>query len=84
MPDYVVSYDLTRPGQNYPELWKALESLGGKRVLLSQWAVHAKGPAEALRDWLTPHIDSTDRLLVMDVNSGDWASLRALVNLNQF
>lgn len=84
MPKYVVSYDLNRPGQDYPELWDALKQLGAKRVLLSQWAVHAKGPATALRDLLWGYMDNTDRLLVMDCDSADWASNNLKIKLSEF
>ena len=85
MPVYVVSYDLTLPGQNYAGLWNVLQTeLQGQRVLLSQWSVRARGPASALRDYLTPHIDASDRLLVMDRDSGDWAGRNLMIRLDQY
>jgi hypothetical protein len=83
MPVYVVSYDLNRPGQNYPELWAALRELQAQRILQSQWAVRARGDAAALRDWLWRHMDGTDRLLVMDRDSADWAAYNLMARLDQ-
>lgn len=82
MPVYVVSYDLTRPGQNYDSLWDELSRLGGRRVLYSQFAVRYTGSAAALRDHLWPFMDHTDRLLVMARDGAEWASQNAMIDLN--
>jgi len=82
MPVYVVSYDLTRPGQNYDTLWEAFKKLEGRRVLPSQWRVNARGDSAALRDHLRQYMDATDRVLVMSRDSGDWASYNLLSKLN--
>ena len=37
MSQFLVSYDVDRPGQNYLGVIRRLESLRYKRVLLSQW-----------------------------------------------
>jgi hypothetical protein len=86
MPVFVVSYDLTRPGQHYPQLWETLKGLSGKRLLESAWAVHANGPAEALREyvWTNGAMDPTDRLLVMARDSDDWAAKNLRTKLGEF
>jgi hypothetical protein len=82
MPVYVVSYDLNRPGQNYPELWKALNDLNAQRLLLSQWGVRTTSTAQVLRDYLWAFMDQTDRLLVMDRDSGSWAAYNLISRLD--
>jgi hypothetical protein len=80
---YLISYDLHRPGQNYDAVIKAMNDLGAVRVLLSQWAVRrANTSANALRDHLVRYVDANDRILVVSIDSGDWASWNAMVDLN--
>ena len=43
MPVYIVSYDLTRPGQKYPELWEALEALCGLAPIAAHLAGQGRG-----------------------------------------
>lgn len=85
MPVFVVSFELTRPGQEYERLVTALEhELQGRRVLLSQWAVRANGDAKALLAHLRPSlIDAHDRLLVMDRDSHDWAGINLASRLEK-
>jgi len=85
MPVFVVSYDLTRPGQQYEQLLNTLEhELQGRRVLFSQWAVRSKGDARALLAHLRPSlIDASDRLLVMDRDSLDWAGINLVSRLEK-
>jgi CRISPR associated protein Cas2 len=79
---YVISYDLVKR-KDYPELWAALQRWGARRVLLSQWAVRWNDTsAAAIREAVRLYIDSDDRVLVMCVDNGDWASFNALVDLN--
>lgn len=80
---YVASYDLNSPGKDYKSLTDALLSLGGERVLYSQWAVRSSGTAAQVRDYLWQFMDRNDRLLVMAVDSGDWASQNAMIDLNK-
>ena len=73
MAQFLVSYDLDKPGQNYWNLTHRLEGLGFKRVLLSQWVGVGDYGVEALRNDLQPRIDANDRLLVIDI-TGDPAA----------
>ena len=71
---YIISYDLLRPGQDYPTLWKELERLKAKRVLKSQWVVRLSNTSSTkLRNHLKKFIDANDRLLINSVDSVDWA-----------
>lgn len=76
---FFVTYDLLKPGKNYDQLYAALERLGAKRVLLSVWALRGNYTAAALRDSLKQHMDSNDRLLVIE--SADWAAWNAMIKI---
>ncbi|MCH7494251.1 SinR family protein [bacterium] len=73
---YVVSYDLRSPGQNYSRIQEQLEAMGGKKILLSYYAVRFDGSPVALRNHLEEYIDSNDRLAVVKAPDGSFASLR--------
>ncbi len=72
---YLVSYDI--PGKNedeYQELWDYLGSLGGVKILYSEYAVPFTGGAFALADKINKnHLKSGDRLLVCELFNGGGA-----------
>jgi CRISPR-associated endonuclease Cas2 len=70
---HAVSYDLNTPGQNYPAIQKRLEQLGAKRIQYSHWMLKSSMTASQLRDDLRLHIDTNDRLLVVDVTNAPMA-----------
>lgn len=84
MPVFSISYDLIKR-KDYPELWAELRRIGAQRYLLSQWAVRRADSvtAEAMRNHLRPFIDDDDRLFVTQIDTADWASYNALIDLNQ-
>lgn len=72
---YVISDDLTQPGQNYTQLWEALEAEGAARVPASQWCGRWNDTtAEELRDHFRLFIDNNDRILVTCIDSDDWSA----------
>lgn len=74
---HVVSYDLNRPGQQYPPIIERLRALGARRIQFSQWMLRSNMTAQQLRDDLRRHIDANDRLLVVDVTNAPmaWSNL---------
>jgi CRISPR/Cas system-associated endoribonuclease Cas2 len=78
MAKFYVAYDLDKPGQNYPELWNELESLGAKRVQDSVWVLASDSSSSDIRDTLQQYVDSNDRLLV--VKSAGTAWFRPIFN----
>lgn len=78
---YLISFDLNRPGQNYPELDGALARMGARKVLYSQWAVRSTSSASQLRDYLNGCIDSNDRLLISSFDP-PWASWNLMADPN--
>ncbi len=67
MANYLVSYDLDRPGpQNYEALDGRLRALGAVRLLYSQWFLKNDLPAQLLEADLIRYIDrSTDNILIV-------------------
>jgi len=72
MAVYMVTYDLIKPHQDYPDLIKAIKEIGTTwcKPLLSTWLIVHDGPATAIRDALSQHIDDDDKLLVQRVAKG--------------
>jgi hypothetical protein len=74
MAVYMIGYDLNRPGQNYPDLIKALETYSTRwHCLDSTWLVVSNETSIQIRDKLSRHIDSTDELLVAFMGHGNAA-----------
>jgi hypothetical protein len=76
MKKYLISYDLDKPGQDYPRIIGELERLGAIRILYSEWILRNDATASALRDHLKAFIDSNDMLLVVALTGeAAWTSL---------
>ena len=62
---FIVTYDLNRPGQNYSELFEAINGIGSWwHCVDSTWIVKSNLSAVQVRDRLSSRIDANDRLLV--------------------
>lgn len=68
---YLITYDLSKPGQNYPGLIAALRNAGAVQILYSTWLVSTQQTNVQLRTALLSHMDANDRLFVTGVNQ--WA-----------
>ena len=65
MKSYLVTYDLIKR-KNYPELFEALKKFDGYLHFLgSVWIVKSDATAEQIFDYLRPHIDNDDKLIVI-------------------
>lgn len=65
---YAINYDLKQPGQNYEDLHKAIKSLGAWwHYLGSTWLVDTALDAKGVWDRLAPHVDKSDRFLVIGI-----------------
>ena len=65
MKAYIITYDLNRPGQDYPALWKEIKSYETYyRLQGSVWIIRASQSAERIRDHLQQYIDQNDSLLI--------------------
>ncbi|MGV0816765.1 hypothetical protein [Martelella sp. AMO21009] len=75
MQTYMIGYDLNKSGKNYEDLIAAIKELanGYWHHLDSTWLINTNLNAGQIRDYLKPHLDSDDELLVIGV-SGNWAT----------
>lgn len=75
MRNYLFTYDLNSPGQNYVELWAELKRLGGFRILDSAWVIpKSQSTAVQLRDHLKRYTDANDGIFVTRIPREDWGS----------
>lgn len=81
MKTFTVSYDLRKPGRDYAPLLARLRALGAIRPLESYWVLKGTFTAAALRDDLIKCIDANDGLLVLDVDTQQWAWQKLLVDI---
>jgi hypothetical protein len=77
MKTYLIGYDLKRPPQEYPGLMEAIKKFPlSWQHLASTWIVKTDGSAKQVRDQVKPHIDTADKLLVLELSGeGAWAGL---------
>src|SRR5882724_5766936 len=71
MNKFVIGYDLLKPGQDYNSLLEAIKSVGSTwwHCLDSTWIVITNRTAMQVRDYLAPHMDANDELLVISCSS---------------
>lgn len=68
MSTKLISYDLIKPTQDYPNLIDKIKSLGNWCVLhRSTWLIDTTLTSEQLFDALRPYIDSNDQLFVCNI-----------------
>jgi hypothetical protein len=74
-----VSYDLMKPDKNYDAVISAIKGISGKwaRVHYSLWYVKTDLTASQTAQKLWAHMDSNDRLIVVDTttNAASWYNL---------
>lgn len=76
MKVYLISYDLDKPGQDYPRIIQELERLRAVKILYSEWIFRSDSSAEQIRDHLKGFVDSNDMLLVVTLTGeAAWTSL---------
>lgn len=74
---FLVSYDLSKPGRNYDDLFKLLRSFSNwAHVLDSVWFVCSNLSTAEVRDKIWAAMDSNDHLLVTNLKHGDSAWYR--------
>jgi hypothetical protein len=74
---YLVSYNLSKPEDDYPQLVEYLNLIGARRVLFSQWIVRSGATRDAVYNGIRVHLDSSDGLLVCLVDSAVGANLKS-------
>ncbi|HEY4054002.1 MAG TPA: hypothetical protein VGL74_09670 [Terriglobales bacterium] len=66
---YLVSYDLNKPEQDYPELVDYLRLIGARKVLQSEWLVRSGATRDAVYNGVKANLGSGDGLLVCLIQS---------------
>lgn len=67
---YMISYDLNKPGKNYPELYDEIQSLGSWcHPVDSTWFVVSNADAVDIRDKLMAVVDKTDAVIVTQASA---------------
>jgi hypothetical protein len=69
-----ISYDLTAPGEDYPELLAYLRAHQGTKPLSSTWFIRSARTARQVRDDIAALIEDEDEFLVVDVTGREWAT----------
>ncbi|MBT4162855.1 MAG: CRISPR-associated endonuclease Cas2 [Gammaproteobacteria bacterium] len=65
MTAYIISYDLSQPGQNYEKVLKAIKSYGNwARLGGSAYIVISQASAVDVRDHISRELDSNDKIFV--------------------
>ena len=79
---YLITYDLNKPGQEYKQLFAAIEGLGPScHIVTSTWLVDSSLKPKEIASALRPYIDLTDVIFVVQVLpkyygqlSADWSA----------
>lgn len=71
MRQYIISYDLYRPGHNYSDLTGAIKRLGDDwhHPLVNLWIIDTDLSADAIRGALSSHLVAGDKLYVREAGS---------------
>lgn len=78
MPAQLIGYDLSRPGQEYEELFDAIKNVGRSwwRCLDSTWIVITRSTPAEVANALKPYLDQNDSLAVFTLTGGAaWVGL---------
>lgn len=78
--NYLITYDLDAPGQDYTDVIAALQNLGAERIQMSVWLLRDSqySPVQIV-DHLALFVDGNDRLLVVGVQNyaALWVNVKA-------
>jgi hypothetical protein len=75
---FCISYDLNKPGQNYPELYDKIKKLASNwcHPVDSTWFIETSYSASEVRDSIVSVIDSSDSIIVVKASApGAWVGL---------
>lgn len=78
MNTYLISYDLIRPGKDYSQLIAHLKTYSKwARPVESVWLIKDSATAEQIRNAARAHMDTNDKMLVIDVTkrAAAWVNL---------
>ena len=69
-----ISYDLSRPADEYPELLAYLRRHRATKPLARTWFIKTTSTAMQVRDEIVAFTADEDEILVMDVTGVEWAT----------
>jgi len=71
MAAYMITYDLNKQGQKYEKVYQAIKdsALNWCHYWDSTWLIKSSLTVQQVADKITPHIDSNDRLIVIEVKN---------------
>ena len=70
MSVYLISYDLKRPGQSYPELYETLKQASSwSHYLESVWLISTSESLEAWSQKIRAKIDANDSFLIVELSA---------------
>lgn len=74
---YLISYQLHRPGQDYPDLYGAIKKISGTwwHHTTSAWVVETTLTAKQVFETLVPFVDKNDDLIVFRLQEEWWGRL---------
>lgn len=75
MARFMVSYDLSKPGRNYEDLFRVLRSFDHVKPLESVWFVSSHLSAADIRDKVRAVMDKNDHLMVSTITYSAWSNL---------
>lgn len=84
MATYWVGYDLLNHATfgQYEKLIYELQRLGAQKILYSDWILRSNYGSVAIRNHLMQFIHASDRILVAEISSTNWAGSNLLFNMN--
>ncbi|MEK7087375.1 MAG: hypothetical protein AAB958_01595, partial [Patescibacteria group bacterium] len=72
---YAITYDLNKPGQNYPSLYSTIKRLGHWIwPLQNLWFIDSENGAQEIANEIHTVIDQNDSVFVVRVYRGQWGS----------
>lgn len=78
---YLITYDLNKPGQDYPKLFDMIKSFGTWcHALQNTWFISSSYDSEQMRDALIEVVDSSDKIFVTKLS--DWSSYNMIPESN--
>ena len=79
MASYMITYDLSQPGRNYPKLYDTIKEISGTwaHVAESAWIVETKKESStSIRDKVKSSMDNNDKIIVCKLTGeGAWYGL---------
>ncbi len=71
---YMITYDLNSKGQNYEDVIQAIKdsALCWCTYWKSSFLIKSNLTADQISDKITPHLDSNDRLIIVEANSTNY------------